>query len=218
MKPPRQNPKNLMLVDDYGVVIEGLRALLDDKSKYNVSVVAYSGEEAVLKVNSDVDLVIMDIHLPDMDGIETTARIKKNFPKVKVLVMSRHTDPQIIKSAIEAGTNGYVTKEFHESPLENAIDSVLAGNTYFCKNAQKAIANLALNDKHSKNSLSKRELEILRLLVQEHSNEHIAKELFISVRTVETHRKNIMSKIGAHNLAGIVKYAYKHGIAMPPLA
>ena len=208
---------NLLLVDDHPLVIEGIKTLLRTDTGVRVVAQANSGPEALrqLAQHPEVDVVLLDLHMPGMDGIELTQRIRAGFPQVRVLALSMFHDHASVTEVLAAGGLGYLLKNTSKAELSAAIADVAAGRTHFSKEVgQTLLENLGGSGTRSaadaEIALTPREREILRLVAAEKSNQDIAAALFISERTVETHRKNILTKTNCKSVVGLIQYAIKH--------
>lgn len=205
----------LLIVDDHKMFLEGIRALLNDISYIKIQAVASHSEQALkLLENLQIDVLITDIEMPDIDGIELTEMVKTKHPNVKILAVSSHTKSSIISRAIDAGVHGYVLKNTGPLELLKALNKLYKGENYFGNDVRTIINESIFNQKKLDKDfvkLSNREEEILILISQEKKTQEIAETLFISPNTVEVHRRNLMRKIGTNNMVGLVKYAIKHG-------
>jgi len=202
---------NIIIADDHTIFLEGITALIS--SEYiNVIANCKNGQEVLDFLKAQyVDLVISDINMPVMDGITLVKKIKKLYPKTKIMMLSMYEERHIINKAIKAGANGYMSKNSGKKDILNAIESCMRGEkaifTRQSKFTQKSIQN---TDKSIKEiSLTNREKQVLKLITQEASNSDIALSLNISKRTAETHKKNIALKLGATNTIGLIKIALK---------
>jgi len=208
----------LLLADDHKMIREGIKALLGKNVRIKIVGEATTGHEALdLLQKQPADLVLMDINMPEMNGIETTNAINKTHPETKVLALTMHDDDQSIISMLEAGASGYVIKTADKVTLETAIEKVHAGETYFPPEVAQAVLQRHVKQKQTRQDISKvaltnREEEVLRLIAQGLTNPEIAEKLFISKRTVDAHRRNLLDKVQAKNTAGLVIYAVKHGL------
>lgn len=207
----------IAVVDDHEIVRDGIKILLEDEPGFEIVFEAKSGKEAVeLCEKNEIDLAIMDITMPEMDGIEATKIIKENHPDVKILALTMLSEDQHIRKMIKAGASGYILKSSGKEELIKAINSIVNGQHYFSDDATQSILKELVNPVVTKISdpedinITDRELEILKLIVNEYTNQEIADELYISVRTVDAHRRNLLQKTGAKNTAGLVKYAIKN--------
>lgn len=206
---------NILLTDDHQIIIDGLKSLLKNSEEINVSAQANTGREAlrILGILS-IDVVLMDIDMPVMNGIEALKEIRKHYGDVKVIILSMHKEAGMIKSLIELGANGYLLKSCPQDELIGAITKVATGQSYFSTDVTLALLNPAGTSNPDKKNelLTDRETEILKLIVAGFSNKEIGDQLFISHRTVDTHRTNLMKKLDVNNIAGLISYAIKNGI------
>lgn len=200
----------LLLVDDHAIVTDGLQVLLQNEEGFTIVEKLVSGNFALayLKQN-EVDLMITDYSMPDMDGLTLVKQAKALRPDLKIIVLSMHDEAAMIKDMLSAGVDGYVLKKYAQQELLNAIQAVGNGRQFWSAEVNRALLT-ALQPQETENHVTERELEVLKLLAQELTSKQIAEKLFISERTVETHRKNLMRKTGASNAIGLVRYAYSH--------
>ncbi|WP_133781090.1 MULTISPECIES: response regulator transcription factor [unclassified Kribbella] len=207
----------VVVADDQQVVREGLVALLGLIDGVEVAGAAANGVEAVdLVARGNVDVVLMDLRMPVLDGTQATARITADFPDVAVLVLTTYADDASIANALRAGARGYLTKDAGRAEIGAALRSTAAGQSTFDPEVSKRlIAGLTPTDQAT-DGLTARETEVLRLIAQGLSNPEIAGKLFISEATVKTHINNTFAKIGARHRAEAVRYAYRKGIASDP--
>lgn len=209
-----------MIIDDHRLIIDGMKALLSNMEGVELITGATSGYEALrLLDTTDVDVVLADINMPGMNGIEVTRRIKTDHPGVAVLALTMHDDPSLINRMIEAGASGYILKSTGIDELMEAIETVAAGGKFLSRDVQKIIMQRIYNANDAITGiqpnvirLTSRESEILQLIAREFSNGQIAEKLFISERTVETHRKNIFIKTGTKTVVGLIKYAIENDL------
>ena len=210
----------VLLVDDHALVREGLRSLLQAHQGIDVIGEAGSGDEAILK-NRETrpDVIVMDISMMPMGGIEATRRILAEHPKAKIIGLSRYEDLSYARSLLKAGASGYVTKRSVSSELVSAIRAVHAGDMYLQPSIASQIAGdyvqmiRSAGEPEPGDRLTERERQIVKLLAEGLSSRQIADELFVSVKTVLNHRENIMGKLGLRNLAQLIKYAVSAGLA-----
>jgi DNA-binding NarL/FixJ family response regulator len=212
-------PLKLLLADDHHLFLDGLRSLLNKEKDMIVADAVNTGTDALrLALSNQYDVCLLDISMPDLDGIEVCKQVKAANANQKVIMLTTYDDNGIITEMIHTGVNGYLLKNCTKNQLLEAIRTVATGRLYFTDEAHRAImanySSIAKQQQKPKEQtiLTPRETEIVRLLAKEFTNEKIANELKISYRTVETHRKNIMQKTGAHNLAGLLKFAYENGV------
>lgn len=209
----------VVIADDHKVFREGIVSILQNVPDIQVVGQAAGGQDALdFLRDQKPDVLLMDIAMGDMSGIEATRLIRQRHPGVKVLILSMYSESGYIVKAMEAGAFGYLLKDAGSDDLITAIRTVYAGGTYFSRQASEALLDhLTRGGAHPKEvkgtvPLTKRELEVLKLIAEEYSNPEIAEKLFISIRTVDTHRRNLLEKLGVKNTAGLVKYAIKLGL------
>jgi DNA-binding NarL/FixJ family response regulator len=202
----------VLLVDDHRLIRDGIQFYLSSEEEVEVVGEASNGKEALIFLENHpgaVNLVLTDISMPEMNGVELTKNIKESFPEIKVIALTMIKDSQYVKQMLQVGASGYLLKNAREKEIIAAVKQVNAGETYYAQEATQAIMDF-MSKKKSDDSLvaiSPREKEVLRLIIDELSNQEIAEKLFISVRTVEAHKRNLLEKTGSKNLAGLVKYA-----------
>ncbi len=210
-------PIKILIADDHGVLRAGLRALLSGADNLQVIGEAADGEEALrLSVELHPDIVLMDVSMPITGGIEATRRMKEIAPDVKVLILTVHEDKELLREAIRVGACGYINKRAAESELIDAINAVNHGIIYVQPQLMRA---LVFPDSGSPEEvktgaveeLTPREFDVMRLIVQGHTNRQIAELLNLSIRTVETHRSNLMAKLNLRSRVELVRYAAEHG-------
>ena len=193
-----------------------MRALLKSDSNLEVVGEAENGEETLrLAMQLNPDIVLMDMNMPGMNGVETTRQLIKQNADLRVLVLTIHEDYEMVREAIQAGAAGYIIKRAADSELTNAIQAVSRGELYVHPAMTRALLNPQTQDTAKSiggESLTSRELEVLRLLAQGYTNKQIAEELSVSVRTVETHRANITGKLNIRSRVELLRYATKHGL------
>lgn len=210
--PPDKNlrPIKVILADDHQFVLETLALLTDDMPQLEVVTACKNGEEVLdfLK-DSHADLVISDLRMPKIDGISMAQNIQKSYPNVKVMLLTMSDDDDSIRQAVQAGVVGYVLKKVGIAELREAIEVVLSGGKYF---DQENLFKLLQKPTLVEPLLTLREIEIIRLIAQEVTTAEMAEKLFISEKTVETHRRNIINKLGVKNAVGVALYAVKRGL------
>lgn len=210
------------MVDDHEVVRSGLRMLLENEADMNIVGEASTGGEALEMVAAlKPDVVIMDITLPDISGIEATRRIKESHPDVSIVALTIHEDQQYFFEMLQAGASGYVPKRAAPDDLITAIRAAHRGETYIYPSLAKLLVGDFLSRsgeegaKEAMNGLTPRESEVLALLAEGKNNDEIADILTISVHTVARHRENLMGKLGLHSRSELVKYAIRKGLIKP---
>jgi two-component system nitrate/nitrite response regulator NarL len=200
----------VLLVDDHPLVLDGIRSRLEDDAEILIVGEAGNGEEALdMAERYNPDIVLMDINMPIMNGIEAAEKFVIQHPDVKLLMLTMHDSREYITKVLKAGAKGYILKDVSSNEMLIAIKSVYQGKTYY----SSGVTDILVNESTQKEvPLTDREKTILQLLAEGSSNKHVARELDISVRTVETHRRNIKRKLEVKTSAGLVKYAIENGI------
>lgn len=211
--------KTIMLVDDHKIIRDGLKLYFEDSEEYDVAAEAENGKQALEILESrEFDLVITDISMPEMDGITFTQNLRQTKPDQKIMALTMMGENQHIKHMLSAGVNGYILKNSNRSEIFKAIETILNGENYYSGEVTKIIMDSMSGKKKPtqrltlETPLTNREKEVLKLIVKEHSNQEIADALFISVRTVDAHKRNLLEKTGCKNIAGLVVYALEHDI------
>jgi two-component system response regulator NreC len=209
----------ILLADDHTILRAGLRMMLNAQSDMEVIGEAQDGRQALQEVQRlQPDVVLMDITMPDLNGIEATRQIKRIQPDVKILVLTMHEHDEYVFQALRAGASGYMLKEALDTELITAIHVIKSGQFYLSPTAQSVVVGDYLQRVHtgeerdSYSSLTEREREILKLVAEGHTNNQIAELLVISPKTVDTHRTHIMDKLNLHSRAELVKYAMRRGL------
>jgi len=210
----------VLLAEDHMIVREGLRALLEMESDIEVVGEAQTGRQAVqLAKRLRPGVVVMDIAMPLLNGLEAARRILKTVPATRVLILSAHGDDEYIRQAVMLGAAGYLVKQTSADFLSRAIRELHKGNTFFSPSIANRVRSLSLNSpdgggslKKKKGALSSRELEVLQLIAEGKANKQIARGLGISIKTVEKHRQHLMRKLDLHDAAGLTRYAIAAGI------
>jgi DNA-binding NarL/FixJ family response regulator len=211
-------PVRLLLVDDHQVVLEGLRAMLEQELSLEVVGMAENGRSALSMVRQlSPDVVVMDVGMPDLNGIDATAQIVRDFPLVRVVALSTHTDPKHVRAMLEAGAHAYVTKETAGAELIQAIDKARRGMKYLSSDVTGSVIQGYVNpnppdDDSALALLGGREREVLQLIAEGLTSGEVADRLSISTNTVDTHRRNIMKKLNLHSVAELTKYAIREGL------
>lgn len=210
----------ILIADDHVVVAESLSILIDLMTGLEVVGTVKNGKEVLSFIEThEVDVVLSDLHMPVMNGIATTISLREKFPHIKIILLTMSEEPETIKEAIVAGIDGYIMKNIEKKELETAIRSVVDGQKYFSGAVIMRLATVSNpttpsgKDEINENiPLTPREIEIMRLITDELTNAEIAERIFISPNTVETHRRNLMKKLGVNSAVGILKYAIKAGL------
>ena len=210
----------ILLVDDHDIVRRGLKQLLTSRSDWEICGEAKTGREAVsLAAELKPDVVVMDISMPDLNGLEAARQIHKSLPKVSILILTVHFTDQMVREVIECGARGYILKSDADRDLVNAVEAMSRHRTFFTPKASEMLlegytrpiveADLKLP---VRNRLTPREREIVQLLAEGKSSKEVAVALGISVKTAETHRANVMRKLELHSVSELVRYAIRNGI------
>jgi len=208
----------ILLADDHQVLLDGILHLVDQESDMEVIALAHHGDEVLAKMQKiSIDVLVLDINMPGKDGMQVCEEIHTRYPHTPILVLSMHKDSHHISSMLEQGAKGYVSKQAAYEELIQAIRAVYAGETYLSYEIEQALAHghdemIASEEETFTIQLSRREKEVLQLIVEEHTTQEIADKLFISIKTVETHRKNLLVKLNARNTAGLVRIAMEKGL------
>ncbi len=212
----------IIIVDDHPIFIDGLSNLLKNEPDITVVGAAHNGRELIEILKTiEVDIVLLDINMPIMDGIEAAKIIHSNFPNLKVIMLTMYDEPGFIKECLDSGAKGYVLKNIDKDDLIKAIESVSSGKAYFDPNIhEKMLLTFQNKDKQDKLSpnqalveqLTQREKEVLQLIAVGLTSIEIGEKLFISKNTVETHRKNLLIKLNAKNTPTLLKIAYEVGL------
>jgi DNA-binding NarL/FixJ family response regulator len=211
--------KRLFIVDDHRLFREGLKAMLSPNPEYEIIGEAEDGLEAIRLIRKlKPDLVLLDLSMPRMDGFSVMRDIKREMPDVKILVLSIHESDQYVLQAFESKADGYAIKDSTREELRVAIRCVLEGKTYLCPGIAGSVVACYLEGRKAPtgrsllDAVTQREKEVLKLLAEGYQNREIAEMLCISVKTVEKHRSNIMSKLNLHNTASLALFAFEHGL------
>lgn len=209
----------ILLAEDHTILRKGLCSLLENE--YGIEVVgeAGNGREAIEKTELlHPDVLVLDISLPLLNGIEVTRQLKKKFPDLKILILTMHASDEFVFEVLNAGAKGYVIKKAAPGELVSAIQAVFRGQSYFSPEISKMLLDRVTatgpmqDELITYKILTEREREIMQLVAEGHSSREISEMLFISIKTVENHRANMMEKLGLHNLAELIKYAINKGI------
>jgi len=212
--PSMKNGKiTLALVDDHQIVIDGLMSLLKGHDKFRFAFATTDSSEVVQKLaETPVDILLTDVMMPKLPGNELAKKVKQQFPGVRILALSMSGQGDLVNEMInDADISGYVLKNIGKQELIKALEKIASGGIYFSEEVIDELQRTSQRKKQKEEAhLTDREIEIIRLIEKEYNNKQIAEELFISERTVETHRKNIFRKTNTNSVIGLVKYAYEH--------
>jgi two-component system nitrate/nitrite response regulator NarL len=200
----------VVLVDDHHIVLDGLVSLLQQDNEFEVLASLHSGEEVLdFLSRAQPQILLTDYSLPGISGLDFVRQVRKNFPLVKIIVLSMHDEAHIIKAVLKEGIEGYLLKNIQHSELKSAIRHVSHGLPYVSPEVTRLLMEEMNKPREEAELLTERELDVLRLIAKEFPNKVIAEKLFISERTVETHRKNIFRKTKTSSLVGLIKFAYE---------
>lgn len=207
----------VLIVDDHGVLRAALRAILGAEPAIEIVDEAANGREALqLASKTQPDVVLLDLSMPGLGGVEVTRQLRELLPEIKVLILTVHKDNSLLKEAIRAGANGYILKQAVESELIAAIHAVWRGDLYvhptMTQALLKTLSQTPIIQDQPLEALTPREIEILRLIVQGYTNRQMADKLSISIRTVESHRGNLMNKLDMRSRVDLVRYATEHNL------
>ncbi|MBC7143036.1 MAG: response regulator transcription factor [Rhodobacteraceae bacterium] len=203
-------PIRILIVDDHPMVAEGIRAILETYGDIDVVGTLGNGQEAIDRVEALApDVILLDLNMPQVNGLSATEILLERNPDTRIVILSMHDSPEYISTALRHGAMGYILKDVPIEEIRSAIDRVMAGERYLCTGAT---ASLNPGTADGREPLTQREQTILLELAQGRSNKDVAAGLDISVRTVETHRKNIKRKLGIATTAGLTRYAIEHGV------
>lgn len=202
----------IFLTDDHAILVGGLVKIIEAEDEFEVIGSAGSVQATLDSLTRlKVDLLITDYNLPDDDGLALIRRVKRKYPGTKILVLSMHDEAHLVKEVLREGVDGYLIKKNSHNELIEAIRSIRNGRNYLSAEVNAMLIR-GLSDPDDQRLLTDREREVLKLISKEYNNKQIAEELFISERTVETHRKNIFRKTGTNNLVGLIKFAYANNL------
>jgi DNA-binding NarL/FixJ family response regulator len=211
----------VLLVDDHKIMREGISALLRKYSEFEVVGQAADGRQALeMASHLKPDIVIMDVGMPNLNGVEATKQLLSINPNVKVMALSTHSDGAVVAKMIKAGALGYMLKESAFEELIEALNTLQEGRTFLCNKISKVVfsdyVGLVTNAKTREgDGLSNREREVLQLVAEGHTTKEIAEVLNLSTKTIDSHREHIMEKLGIRNVAGLTKYAIREGLTLP---
>ena len=208
-------PIRILLVDDHQIILDSLELLFDLMEGVKVMGTLRDSREVLPFLSQNpVDLLITDLTMPYLDGVQLSFQVRERFPDLKILMLTVNDQPDLIQDAFKAGVTGYVMKKAGREELEKAVRTTASGQLHYNQEVMKTLLMGSKKDDHEEKlkQLTKREIEIIRLIVQEHSSSQIAEKLFISLGTVETHRHNIFKKLQVKNSIGVVKFALKYDL------
>lgn len=200
----------VIIVDDHPMVAEGIQAILETYDDLEVTAVLTHGQEAIDRVEDlQPDVILLDLNMPGVNGLSAAEIILERRPETRILILSMHDSPEYISTALNHGAKGYVLKDVPTEEIKTAIDTLMAGGEYLCTGARRSLKPRIAD---GRDPLTSREQQILLELAQGKSNKDVGEALDISVRTVETHRKNLKRKLGISTTAGLTRYAMENGV------
>lgn len=205
----------IFIADDHQILIDGITAFFEDLDGFEVIGWANDGAHLLQQIASNTpDIILLDLNMPKLDGMETLKRLKQNYPNIKVIILSNYHQSQLVKETKSLGAQGYVLKNGSKTDLLHAIEAANNGKYFFPEEKEKMEAPTVFTDEFTKkHHLTKREVEIIRLVCEEMSSKEIGEKLFIAEFTVTTHRRNILSKLGLKNTPALINFAKENGIA-----
>jgi DNA-binding NarL/FixJ family response regulator len=204
----------ILIADDHQMFIDGIRSLLRNEKQFEFVGEASNGVEALAFIKgTPIDILITDISMAEMNGTELTKQVKKNYPDIKVLVVTMFNDPAIINEILMAEAEGYILKNTGKAELVQALTQIADNGTFYSREIMEIMVKARMKRKTTSDlTISPRETEIIKLIGEELSTAAIAERLFISPRTVDTHRKNILEKTGCRTIVGLMKYAFENNL------
>jgi len=209
----------VLIADDHKIMLAGLRSLLEKETEFEVVAEAENGRKAVqMALDERPDVVVMDVSMPDLNGIEATMQIIESLPATRVIALSMHSDKRFVMGMLRAGASGYLLKDCASQELATAIHQVAGGKKYLSPEITGVViddfllGSSAEEAAAAKSLLSAREREVLQLIAEGWSTKQIASHLYVSVKTIETHRRQIMKKLDLHTIADLTKYAIREGL------
>jgi DNA-binding NarL/FixJ family response regulator len=213
----------VMIADDHNMFVEGIESILEGIENIQVVAKCYTGLEVFEKIqNTPVDVILLDINLPGMNGLEVCQKLSKEYPEVKVLALSMHNEESFVTEILKYGAQGYILKNTDKKELISAIEMVNNGQSYFSEEVTETIMKSLVNQRAGNKKsatlspkISRREKDVLELIMKEYTTQEIADTLFISLKTVESHRRSLLTKLGVRNTAGLVRVAIEHQIMKP---
>jgi len=212
-----------MIADDHNMFVEGIESILEGIENIQVVAKCYTGPEVFEKIkDTPVDVILLDINLPGMNGLEVCQKLSKEYPEVKVLALSMHNEESFVTEILKYGAQGYILKNTDKKELISAIEMVNNGQSYFSEEVTETIMKSLVNQRagNKKSSMltpkiSRREKDVLELIMKEYTTQEIADTLFISLKTVESHRRSLLTKLGVRNTAGLVRVAIENQLMKP---
>lgn len=208
-------PIKVEIVDDHKIFVDGIQSLLENEKQIMLTGKSYSGKELMANLKQDQpDIILMDVNLPDIDGVELSKKVKDLYPAVQILALTMYNIRKFVFNMLEIGVNGYIIKNTGKEELIHAIEKVAAGDTYYSQEVKDLFFESGGKGSFDQTlpNLTSREKEILRMVAQEYTTPEIAGALFLTEDTIETHRKNIIQKLNVRNTAGMIKVAIENNL------
>jgi DNA-binding NarL/FixJ family response regulator len=205
----------ILIADDHQLLIDGIKSTLKDVDDFELVAEATNGYQVmeILEAGTEADVILMDINMPKLDGLECTKQVAKKYPEIKIIALSQYDEKRFVKRMVKNGAHGYLLKDAGKDQIEKAVRTVCSGQKYFCERLSIRLVEQELKDENTSAlfpKLTNRELEVLNLICKEFSSQEISEKLFISFHTVESHRANLMYKAGVKNTAGLVRWAVEN--------
>ncbi|MEN8224048.1 MAG: response regulator transcription factor [Bacteroidota bacterium] len=205
----------ILIADDHQLLIDGIKSTLSGVEDFTVAAEAGNGYQVLEKLDAgtEVDVILMDINMPKLDGLECTKQVSRKYPEVKIIALSQYDEKRFVKRMVKNGAFGYLLKDAGKDQIEKAVRTVYAGEKFFCERLSIRMVEQELKSENTSSlfpKLTNRELEVLNLICKEFSSQEISEKLFISFHTVESHRANLMYKAGVKNTAGLVRWAVEN--------
>ncbi len=206
---------NILIVDDHQLMIDGIKTTLEDVEDIHVVDYAYNGKEALelLEKTWDIQVVLMDINMPEMDGLDCTKILHKKYPEIKIIALSQYSEKRFVRQMLKYGASGYLLKDAGKHDIINAIRTVLAGETFLPEELSKSLIGQSIKKSHNMGlfaELTSREKDILNMICKGCSSQEVADNLMISFHTVESHRSNMIAKTMTKNTVGLVRWAVEN--------
>ena len=210
---PAYQPIKVVLVDDHHIILDGLTSLLETDPQFKIIASLESAEQALEFFQKDQpDILLTDYSLPGMTGLDLFKKVKSLYPKMRVAVLSMHDEASVVRNILKEGVHGYLLKNIQQFELRSALKQIYMGYPYVSPEITRIMMTELNQPEQKSDLLTEREREILKLIAKEYSNKQMAEKLFISERTVETHRKNIFRKTNTNTLVGLIKFAFEHNL------
>ena len=211
----QHQPITVEIVDDHKIFVDGIQSLLENENGIMLTAKSHSGKELMASLKQEQpDVILMDVNLPDINGVELSKKVKELYPEVQILALTMYNVRKFVFNMLEIGVNGYIIKNTGKEELIHAINKVATGDSYYSQEVKELFFETKSegNSEQPLPNLTSREKEILRMVAQEYTTPEIAQELFLTEDTIETHRKNIIQKLNVRNTAGMIKVAIENNL------